>query len=149
MRIKITIVFLLLALFMSLGFTYYRPVDLDDIERVFLSYINEARMQNGLGALLPSQELTTFAEERCDDMVTRNYFSHYTPEGDRPEFRPIGEILGRASPPSLGTAENFLEAWLDSQSHREVILDQAYRRIGIAIVDSDDTRIVTIIFSRY
>lgn len=148
MKIKITIVFLLLALFMSLGFTC-RPVDLDEAEVAFLRCVNIARVENNLALLLPSQELTTFAEERCSDMVARNYFSHYTPEGNRPEFRPIGEILGRASPASLGTAENFLEAWLDSQSHNEVILNPAYRRIGISIIDSGDTRIVVVIFSRY
>lgn len=144
-KIKITIVLLLLALFAGLGFTY-RPVDLDDMERVFLSYINEARMQNNLAALLPSQLLTDVARLRCNDMVSRGYFSHYMPEGRRVKY---GEVLGRASPASLGTAENFLEAWLNSQSHNEVILNPAYRKVGIDIVDSDDTKIVTIIFSRY
>jgi len=152
-KLKIsTIIFLLfLIIIANLGFSSAckNEVVLDETELAFLNLINDARIKNNLNPLSPNTGLMEFAKSRCEDMVARNYFSHYTPEGKRPKhYLPIGEILGRAKPISCGTPENFLNAWLDSQSHREVILNPNYKKIGIATADDNNTRIVTIIFSR-
>lgn len=127
-----------------------RVVILNDFEKSTLDLINQVRIENNLDAVIINYKLADLAEYRCNDMVSRNYFSHYDPEGKRPKYHsPIGEILGRAKPASFGTPERFLNAWLNSQSHKEVILNSKYRKIGITIVDNNDTntRIVTIVFS--
>ncbi|GAG62175.1 unnamed protein product [marine sediment metagenome] len=148
-KLKIsTIIFLsFLIAITNLGFfsACKNEVVLDETELAFLNLINDTRIENNLNSLMPGQKLMDTAKSRCEDMMARNYFSHYTPEGKRPRY---AEILGRAKPISYGTPENFLDAWSNSQSHKEVILNPNYKKIGIAIVDNNNIRIVTIIFSK-
>ena len=75
-------------------------------------------------------------------MAARNYFSHWTPEGNRVKQ---GEILGRAK--IVIIPERFIKAWLNSQIHKDVMLNPTYKNIGIGIIDDNGIRIVTIIFS--
>jgi len=151
-KLKISTIILLLFLIAitNLGFSSAckNEVVLDETELAFLNCINDARIENNLNPLSPNNRLMEFAKSRCEDMVARSYFSHYTPEGKRPKYYlPIGEILGRAKPSSFGTPERFLDAWLNSQSHKEVILNPNYKNIGIGIIDDNGIKIVTIIFS--
>jgi uncharacterized protein YkwD len=59
----------------------------------------------------------------------------------------VGEILGK----SISTAkpEDFINAWLNSKTHNDVILNSKYgfTKIGIGIANSGDTQIITILFS--
>lgn len=148
MKIKIIIIFLLLTLFVNFGFIY-RPLILDETEIAFINCINELRIQNNLDPFLPNCRLIYIARSRNRDMIKRNYFSHYPPEGRRNYGFNLSEILGRAKPIEYGTPENFLDAWLASKSHKEVILRSDYKRIGIAVIDYNNLRLVTIIFSVY
>lgn len=146
-KLKIsTIIFLsFLIAITNLGFfsACKNEVVLDETELAFLNLINDTRIENNLNPLMPSQKLMDIAKLRCEDMIARNYFSHYTPEGKRIKY---GEILGKSN--FEATPEMFLDTWLDSQSHKEVILNPNYKKIGIAIIDNNDIRIVTIILSR-
>ena len=129
---------------LGLTVTCKKEVVLNETELAFLNLINDARIENNLNLLSPDIKLMDLAKSRCSDMTARNYFSHYTPEGKRVKQ---GEILGRAKPFSYGTPENFLNAWLNSQTHKGVILNPIYKNIGIGIIDDNGIRIVTIIFS--
>ena len=61
--------------------TQNQAVNLNNLESQILFLINTIRAQNGLGTLTPNQMLTDIARSRSQDMITRNYFSHYTPDG--------------------------------------------------------------------
>jgi len=119
-----------------------KEVVLNETELTFLNLVNDARIENNLNPLTPSQKLMDIAGSRCSDMATRNYFSHWTLEGKRVKQ---GEILGRSNI-DIGV-EKYIKAWLQSPIHKEVILNPKYKNIGIGIIDDNRIRIVTIIFS--
>jgi uncharacterized protein YkwD len=133
------------------------PVNLNDLEAAILNIINTIRVSNGLGALSPNQTLTDLARLRSQDMITRNYFSHYTPDGKNIKhifaeygvtYINFGENLGRSNPASSGTPEAFGNAWMNSPSHRDNMLKEYYRLIGVGVIDGGGIRVVTVLFIR-
>lgn len=107
-----------------------------------LNLVNNARRQNGLGALSLNNELNTACQRHSDDMRSRNIMSHNMPGlsfGDRLR-RDLPSHAGRCS---LG--ENVAQgqtspvavvnAWLNSPGHRANILNGGYRSMGIARAD--------------
>ncbi|MBA7713462.1 hypothetical protein ES703_122465 [subsurface metagenome] len=121
-----------------------------------LILLNNTRSNHGLNPLNIDGVLTNIARSRSKDMIDRGYFSHYTPDGTNIfnflkangiSYRAAGENLGRSSPPSRGSAGNFIDAWMKSESHRINMLRGAYTKIGIGVIDQNNTRIVTIVFT--
>jgi uncharacterized protein YkwD len=101
--------------------------------------------------------LTDLARLRSNDMVTRGYFSHYTPDGQNikhifaqygVDYRNFGENLGNAKPASYGSPNAFLDAWMNSPSHRDNMLKGYYTHIGVGVVDGGGRRVVTVLFIR-
>ncbi len=117
--------------------------------------INTVRVSNGLAALQANVSLTDISRTRSSDMMSRNYFSHYTPDGKNVfnimrecgiKFSAAGENLGQAIPADIGTPEAFLDAWMKSPSHAANILQAKFGTIGVGMVENGDRRIVTTIF---
>lgn len=62
-----------------------RPrVDVGTLEKQIHQLINAERQKAGLTPLAWSGELGSIAREHSRDMADRNYFSHYSPEGEGP-----------------------------------------------------------------
>ncbi|MHB1376669.1 MAG: CAP domain-containing protein [Candidatus Humimicrobiaceae bacterium] len=129
---------------------------LSDYENQVAALINNFREANGLNALAADESLTNVAMTRSRDLLDRNYFSHYTPEGTNVfnlmrdmgiEFRYAGENLAQSAPASVGTPEGFLNAWVNSPSHRDNILRSQYTKIGVAMVEIDSRRVVATVFT--
>lgn len=115
---------------------------LRDQEAIVLQLTNQARAQAGLGALAQTAPLTTIAEGRSQDMGTRNYFSHVTPEGQTVfnflaqagiSYTAAGENIAMNSAPANQTAQTAFTAWMSDQGHKANILDPAYGHIGIGV----------------
>jgi uncharacterized protein YkwD len=130
---------------------------LSGIEAEVLNLINSTRAQHGLSQLTPNQALIDLARIRSNDMVAKNYFSHYTPEGTNIKhllnqygvrYANFGENLGNASPASYGSPGAFLNAWMNSPSHRDNMLKGYYTSIGVGVVDGGGRRVVTVLFIR-
>ncbi len=88
-------------------------------------------------------------------MVSRGYFSHYSPEGSTffnimrdsgISWANAGENLGNAAPANWGTPSAFINAWMNSASHRDNMLRGHYKYIGVGIVDGGGRRVITTIF---
>lgn len=137
--INILLILLVFILIFGSGFKY---VYLDEYEESLLILINQERANNCLDELVIDIQLMKCADSRSTDMIERNYFSHYTPEGNRVRY---GEVLAKFKCDI--TQEQIIEAWLSSQSHREVILNSNYKRIGISIAEKGDIKIITILFA--
>ena len=129
--------------------------DLHSIEIQVFNMINHLRAQKGMQKLNLNPAVTNVARLRSTDMVNRNYFSHYTPEGKHTTavltengvmFARTAEILYRASPPSWGPPETIINTWLGSNIHREIIFTPQFDQVGISIIDGGNKRIVTVIF---
>ena len=105
--------------------------------------LNEERAERGRPRVHAQPQLQRAAERHARDMVRRRYFSHTTPEGRTFDERlvaythgftwKVGETLAWGGR-SKATPEAIVRAWLDSPSHRRVLLDADYRDVGIGVV---------------
>ena len=109
--------------------------------------INAARAEAGRAPLTSRRSLGDAAAEHSSDMVERHYFAHESPEGEGPAERArragymrhadswrIGEILLWSRGQQLSAAR-AVEMWLESPSHKRVLLSPRYRDVGAGPVD--------------
>jgi len=109
-------------------------------EQGMLRLVNEERKKRGIKELTWSTEIVPVARGHAMDMWQRHYFGHISPEGkdvgDRLsaagiKYRLAGENLALA--PTLATAHNGL---MNSEGHRENILDAEFNKVGIGVIDN-------------
>jgi len=133
-----------------------KEASLTEYENQVAVLINNVRVENGLEPLAADEALTDIAISRSQDMINRGYFSHYTPEGTNVfnflrgagiSYRYAGENLAQSQPASIGSSEAFLNAWLNSPSHRDNIFRAQYRKIGVSMIEDGSRRVVTTIFT--
>jgi len=91
--------------------------------------------------------LTAIARERATDMASRGYFSHTTPEGEtvfsffsvRDKRRLyIGEVLARNNADDSNSAGIAISGFMQSPTHRRIILRQQYQLLGIGMALSTE-----------
>lgn len=108
-------------------------------EQQMLAQVNEERAKTGAKALEFDGRLVEVARAHSRDMFERGYFSHFSPEGkdvgDRLENTSIyytfaGENLALA--PNVDRAHTGL---MNSSGHRRNILDPAFSKVGIGVID--------------
>ncbi len=106
-----------------------------------LKLINNERTKNGLAELKIYDLLDSTAKTKAKDMVTNNYFSHESPTYGSPfnmmknagiTYKTAGENI--AGNPSV---EKAVISWLNSETHRENILSNAYNFVGIGVEESE------------
>ena len=109
-------------------------------EQELLDLINKQRASYGLSALKMDSELQNVAKIKAEDLVKNNYFSHNSPTYGSPfdmmksfgiSYKAAGENIAGNS-----TLQGAVNAWMNSQGHRENILSNAYNYTGIGIVNS-------------
>ncbi len=100
---------------------------------------NVQRVANNLPPLKENLLLDQAAQKKVQDMFSKQYFEHVSPQGTGPaelakvvnyEYVAIGENL------ALGNYKNDQElvtAWMNSEGHRENILNSKYQEIGVAV----------------
>jgi len=130
--------------------------EMNDYENAVAAMINNVRVDNGLNAIAADGLLNEVATIRSQDLINRNYFSHYTPEGTNVfdvmrasgvSYRYAGENLAQSAPASVGTPEGFMNAWMNSPTHMANILRAQYTKIGVSMVEIDSRRVVTTVFT--
>jgi len=101
---------------------------------------NQARQQAGLPALVRNDTLDHSAMLKAEDMLKYNYFAHQRPEdGLAPWewFKQAGynyTYAGENLAMNFSDAEDAVQAWLKSPTHRANIMNSHYHDIGIAVV---------------
>jgi uncharacterized YkwD family protein len=109
---------------------------ISEIEARVIQLTNEERRRNGLPELQTDQALSNVAREKSDDMQRNGYFSHTSPTYGSPfdmirdagiSFQAAGENIAQGQP----TPEQVVQAWMNSQGHRENILNGGYTHIGV------------------
>ena len=104
---------------------------------------NTERLNAGGSALVLNERLNGAAQKKAQDMVTRNYWSHKTPEGNDPwnfivkesySYKKAGENL------AYGFSDNsgVINGWMNSPSHRTNLLDKDFSEVGFGIADSNN-----------
>lgn len=105
-----------------------------------LAETNNARAKAGLPALTVNEDLNRAAALKAQDMITNDYWSHNSPTGISPwkwltdvgyNYSVAGENLAKNYPNAAAT----VDAWMDSESHRQNILNQKYTDVGFAVTE--------------
>ena len=116
---------------------------------------NTQRVANGLGALSENSTLDGAALAKGNDMLAKGYWAHFAPDGTSPwsfflkfgyKYKYAGENLARDFPDAVSA----VNAWMNSPSHKENILNPNYSEIGIGVVEGSlagaDTTIIVQFF---
>ncbi len=105
---------------------------------VLISLTNEVRAQNNDSSLQTNTLLTEAANRKAQDMATKEYFSHVTPDGKTPwywldlvgyKYSYAGENLAV----NFTDSQETMNAWMQSPTHRENIIKKEYTQTGIGI----------------
>ncbi len=108
-----------------------------------LSSTNSQRASNGVAALGLNSQLNAAAQAKANDMASRNYWSHNTPEGNPPwgfvsaqgyAYQKLGENLATG----FNDEGSTISGWMASQGHRENMLDPAYSEVGFGYANNPD-----------
>lgn len=104
---------------------------------IVLNDHNVYRTSKGLPSFCVDGVLQQAATNHSNDMMTRNYFSHYSPEGETPSQR-VAALRGdkclayNGENIAAGYSETSVtQAWIDSTGHRANIENAKSVRIGI------------------
>lgn len=105
-----------------------------------LDQTNYQRQQQGLKPLRFSLLLSDSATAKAQDMFSYNYWSHKSPQGKDPWtfFSSVGykySFAGENLAKDFYDTESLINAWMNSQTHKENILSDQYEQIGIAVVN--------------
>jgi len=111
----------------------------DITKSALTNFINQGRADSGLRPLAENQTLDKAAELKAQDMIQKGYFSHQSPEGTTPWFwfKTAGynyKYAGENLAIGFIDSKEVYNAWYNSASHRENILNPNYKEIGTAIL---------------
>lgn len=131
-----------------------------DVEAQVLSLINNARSQRGLKTLALNSLLSKAALNHSADMACQDFVGHNGSDGStwytRIEdlglaYTSASENIYVGNPSFGGTPQGAFEWWMNSQVHRDNILDSSFTRIGVGCVYSAASSYggyYTLVFSR-
>lgn len=103
-----------------------------------VEFVNFERKKVGLEPLLENELLSRSAENKAQDMISKDYFAHNSPEGVTPwdwiekegyDYKFAGENLAI----NFKSAEKQNEAFMESATHRKNILGEQFNEIGVAV----------------
>jgi hypothetical protein len=108
-----------------------------------LGATNQKRNDNGVASLAFNSKLMNAAQAKANDMVTRNYWSHNTPDGSPPwvfitnagySYSGAGENLAYGQQ----TSAQVISDWYGSPSHKDNLLNNFYTEVGFGVANSAD-----------
>lgn len=121
-----------------------------EIENEIIEQLNQERKKAGLEELQINDLLNKAAFLKAQDMIGHDYFAHTSPADINPwhwleeveyQYKYAGENLAM----DFSSANSVHKAWMKSQTHRENIMSERYREVGVAvlegIIDGKETRV--------
>lgn len=113
---------------------------LSEFEQQVVELTNEERTAQGLEPLKVDTELSKVAREKSSDMAENNYFSHNSPNYGSPfdmmdqygiSYQTAGENIAKGQT----TPEQVVNGWMNSEGHRENIMNSNFTHIGVGYVE--------------
>lgn len=113
--------------------------------------VNNERAKYGLAPLAIDSSVSEVAQAKSEDMRDNNYFSHTSPTYGSPfemlkafgvNYSSAGENIAKGQK----TAQAVVEAWMNSEGHRENILNSNYTKIGVGYATGNGTTYWTQMF---
>ncbi len=102
-----------------------------------LNLVNAERAKVGVAPLRLADDLQDAAAIRAREIV--EYFSHTRPDGSDcfTVMRNRGRTWGENIAAGYGTAYETVDQWMNSQGHRENILNPNFRELGVGYAYED------------
>jgi len=134
-----SLVLLIEIAFLTQTFLILRQTDFlaSVVSNVLIDQTNAERETVDISSLSTNAALAEAARLKAEDMATKGYFAHKTPEGQDPwywlyksgyDFVAAGENLAV----NFTDSQDVTNAWMQSVGHRKNILNQNFTDIGIA-----------------
>ena len=141
MKLKIAIGCLLVLIVLTGLVPSFRTGLLDSLSAIYASVLvnltNQGRVAANLGELKVNSLLEKAAQMKANDMASKGYFAHNTPDGLTPwywiketgyKYKYAGENLAV----NFNDSEEVERAWKNSKSHWLNIINPKYTEVGIA-----------------
>lgn len=102
-----------------------------------VNLVNAERAKSGLSPLASDSALANVALAKAKDMYNNGYFSHTSPTYGSPfdmmtqfgiQYSYAGENIAKGQ----RTSAEVMQAWMNSQGHRDNIMNANYAKIGVA-----------------
>ncbi|MCC3865734.1 sporulation protein [Terrisporobacter petrolearius] len=105
--------------------------------------VNVERSKRGLSELAFNSQLSNVATLKSQDMINKNYFSHTSPTYGSPfdmmkQFNISYKAAGENIAMGQKTPAEVVNAWMNSQGHRENILNPNFTDIGVGVAKSSN-----------
>src|SRR3989344_1981892 len=107
---------------------------------ILTSLTNQERAQNNASPLAQNELLSKAATLKAQDMATKGYFAHTSPEGKTPWYwlTQVGYnyiMAGENLAVNFFESSDVAEAWMNSPTHRANIVKKDYTEIGIGVAN--------------
>src|SRR3989344_2893563 len=139
-------IYVLLFILLQVGFSiisYTKPGVLGIASNIdqkrLIELTNAERAKQGLSAVSENAALDQAAQMKAQNMFSENYWAHFAPSGKSPwdfiqsagyRFTYAGENLAK----NFYNSDDVVVAWMNSTSHRDNLLNEHYKDIGVAVV---------------
>jgi len=117
-----------------LGISY--SISADDL----LSQVNKIRIENNVSPLTMNSSLAAAAKSKAEDMLSKNYWAHFAPDGSTSPWVFIKDsgygyvYAGENLAKGYTDSQSVVSAWMNSPTHKANIISPNYKDIGFAIV---------------
>jgi hypothetical protein len=113
-------------------------------ESDFVSRINSERSSRGLRTLTVKSDLVAVARDWSERMAAAGAISHDPNLADKVSgWTMLGDNVGKGP-----TVSSIQKAFMESPTHRDIILEGDFNQVGVGVYQSGSTLYVTQIFAR-
>jgi uncharacterized protein YkwD len=102
-----------------------------------LALVNDERATAGCKPLAEESSLTKAAQDYSDEMSAQNFFSHTSLDGTTFDQRIKNAGYSKPGAENIAkgqtSADQVMEAWMNSEGHRANILNCALTRLGVGV----------------
>jgi len=125
------------------------------LQQQMIAAVNAYRQANGLSAYQADEQLNQIALARAQDMDSRGYFSHWTPEGKRAadlvreqgiSGGQVSENIQRNTQSETETVTYAIHWFMNDATHRTNILHSSYNRLGVGVSETAGLHTFVLIF---
>lgn len=143
------VIYILIFILLQVGFSiinYVKPgilgISGNIDQKKIIELTNIERQKLGLGTVSENDALDKAASLKAQNMFEENYWAHFAPSGKTPwdfilgsgyKFTFAGENLAK----NFSSSEEVVKAWMASPTHRDNLLNDKYKDIGMAVVEGN------------
>jgi uncharacterized YkwD family protein len=126
--------------FEEYNFVPYDKYNLKEKELEVFFLTNKERENEGKNALSLNVYLSYVASLKSEDMYAKQYFDHASPTFGSPfammdDFEITYKMAGENIAAGYKSSENVVDAWMNSEGHRENIVKDGFTEIGIGVIE--------------